>query len=156
MDEDSYKLKREKNNQSVKKCRENEKKKVEIATVKLDEFKKENKSLEDKYESLKKELGVLKSLFMQSSEQDPSALYEESKIIKNPIETILTEEPHCSKKLKSDDLQPTEIKAPDVISDNQEETQLQIPTISDPFELEILSTNFEFNPTLDNPFLSNK
>lgn len=69
---DEYKLKREKNNQSVKKCRENEKRKVEEATEKLEEYKKENKALEEKYSSLQKELSVLKSLFTQSTATVPS------------------------------------------------------------------------------------
>lgn len=66
-DEEEYKQKREKNNESVKKCRLNEKKKIEAASAKLDEYKKENKMLEDKYSNLQKELNVLKSLFLQSS-----------------------------------------------------------------------------------------
>ena len=66
-DEEEYKQKREKNNESVKKCRLNEKKKVEAASAKLDDYKKENKMLEDKYSNLQKELNVLKSLFLQSS-----------------------------------------------------------------------------------------
>ena len=67
MDEEDYKLKREKNNQSVKKCRLNEKRKIELATEKLEEYKKEHKMLDDKYSSLQKELKVLKSLFFESS-----------------------------------------------------------------------------------------
>ena len=66
-DEEEYKQKRERNNESVKRCRMNEKKKIEAATAKLDEFKKENKMLEDKYSTLQKELNVLKSLFLQSA-----------------------------------------------------------------------------------------
>jgi len=66
-DEKEYKLKRERNNESVKKCRMNEKKKIEAATAKLEEFKKENKMLEDKYSGLQKELNILKSLFLQSA-----------------------------------------------------------------------------------------
>jgi len=66
-DEKEYKLKRERNNESVKKCRMNEKKKIEAATAKLEEFKKENKMLEDKYSGLQKELSILKSLFLQSA-----------------------------------------------------------------------------------------
>jgi archaellum component FlaC len=66
-DEKEYKLKRERNNESVKKCRMNEKKKIETATAKLEEFKKENKMLEDKYSGLQKELNILKSLFLQSA-----------------------------------------------------------------------------------------
>ena len=66
-DEKEYKLKRERNNESVKKCRMNEKKKIETATAKLEEFKKENKMLEDKYSGLQKELSILKSLFLQSA-----------------------------------------------------------------------------------------
>lgn len=66
-DEEEYKQKREKNNESVKKCRLNEKKKIEAASAKLDDYKKENKMLEDKYSNLQKELNVLKSLFLQSS-----------------------------------------------------------------------------------------
>jgi hypothetical protein len=34
-DEEEYKLKRERNNESVKKCRLNEKKKIETATAKV-------------------------------------------------------------------------------------------------------------------------
>ena len=66
-DDEEYKLKRERNNESVKKCRMNEKKKIETATAKLDDYKKENKMLEEKYSGLEKELKVLKSLFLQSS-----------------------------------------------------------------------------------------
>lgn len=73
---DEYKLRREKNNQSVKKCRENEKRKVEEATEKLEEYKKENKALEEKYSSLQKELSVLKSLFTQSAATVPSSSEE--------------------------------------------------------------------------------
>ena len=39
----------------------------------LDEYKKENKMLEDKYTNLQKELSVLKSLFMQSSATEASS-----------------------------------------------------------------------------------
>ena len=153
-DDENYKLKREKNNQSVKKCRENEKKKVEMATEKLEEYKKENKSLEDKYESLKKELGVLKSLFMQSSEKDPSAMFEASKASKNPIDT--NDEAHCSKKIKAnDEVQLNENRSAEVLSDAQE-TQLELPILDDPFELDILPNNFKFNSSLDNPFLNDK
>ena len=67
MDEEDYKQKREKNNQSVKKCRLNEKRKIEMATEKLEQYKKEHKMLDDKYSSLQKELSVLKSLFFESS-----------------------------------------------------------------------------------------
>ncbi len=72
MDEE-YKLKRERNNESVKRCRENEKKKIEAAQTKLDEYKKENKLLESKYASLQKELSVLKSLFIQSTSSGTTA-----------------------------------------------------------------------------------
>jgi len=67
MEEDEYILKRKKNNQSVKKCRENEKRKIELAQMELEEYKKENKLLDEKYTSLQKELAVLKSLFIQNS-----------------------------------------------------------------------------------------
>ncbi len=67
MDDEDYKQKRERNNQSVKKCRLNEKRKIELATEKLEQYKKEHKMLDDKYSSLQKELSVLKSLFFESS-----------------------------------------------------------------------------------------
>jgi hypothetical protein len=88
--DDEYKLKREKNNQSVKKCRENEKRKVEEATEKLEEYKRENKSLEDKYSNLQKELAVLKSLFSQStatasenSDQTSSSSMDQNQVVSN-------------------------------------------------------------------------
>lgn len=62
-DDEEYKKKRERNNKSVQKCRENEKKKVQEAKVLLEQHKKENKELEAKCGNLEKELQVLKSLF---------------------------------------------------------------------------------------------
>ena len=66
-DEDEYKRKRMKNNISVQRTREKQKKLVENAKVELEAFKIENENLKDKYESLKKELNLYKSLFTQSN-----------------------------------------------------------------------------------------
>jgi chromosome segregation ATPase len=62
-DEDSKKRKRERNNESVRKCRQNEKKKINTASQELDKYKQEYRELEDKYMTLQKELQTLKSLF---------------------------------------------------------------------------------------------
>jgi hypothetical protein len=62
---DDYKRKRINNNLSVKKTREKQKKLVEEATAEVDVYKTENENLKDKYESLKKELNLYKSLFTQ-------------------------------------------------------------------------------------------
>jgi archaellum component FlaC len=77
-DED-YKLRRERNNESVKRCRENEKKKIENAKEELERHKNENKELERKCSSLEKELETLKSLFRNSA----SAPTEEIDNLKN-------------------------------------------------------------------------
>lgn len=130
MEEENYKLKREKNNQSVKKCRENEKRKMELATEKLEEYKKENKLLDEKYTSLQKELAVLKSLFIQSSASNsaPSGHSEDSE---------------CQNKKQKPDVEATskepreEVKASDIL---------------EPFEFDILSANFEFKSIPDTPF----
>ena len=71
-DED-YKQKRERNNESVKRCRINEKKKIEDASQRLEESKRENKVLEEKYSSLQKQLQFLKSLFVQSTADNNQA-----------------------------------------------------------------------------------
>jgi hypothetical protein len=72
MSKDDYRLKREKNNQSVKRCRMNEKNKIEKATIKLEEYKKESQMLEEKYACLQKELNTLKSLFFDSANSSSS------------------------------------------------------------------------------------
>ncbi len=65
-DED-YKQRRERNNESVKRCRENEKKKIQMAREELEKHKNENIELERKCSSLEKELETLKSLFRNSA-----------------------------------------------------------------------------------------
>ena len=62
-EDDEKKRKRERNNESVRKCRQNEKKKISGASEELVRYKQEYKELERKYENLQKELQVLKSLF---------------------------------------------------------------------------------------------
>jgi hypothetical protein len=63
MSEEERKRKRERNNESVRKCRQNEKKKINTASEELDNYKKEYRELEEKYLNLQKELQTLKSLF---------------------------------------------------------------------------------------------
>jgi hypothetical protein len=70
VDPDEYKLKRKRNNESVQKCRMNEKKRVESARIQLDAYKQEEKELDEKYANLQKELQVLKSLFHTSTSED--------------------------------------------------------------------------------------
>jgi len=134
MEEENYKLKREKNNQSVKKCRENEKRKMELATEKLEEYKKENKLLDEKYTSLQKELAVLKSLFIQSSASNsaPSGHSEDSE---------------CQNKKQKSDVESTSQKASKEPREEVKETD-----ILEPFEFDILSANFEFKSIPDSPF----
>lgn len=67
MDDEDRKRKRERNNESVRKCRQNEKKKIETARDELEKYKNEYTELEDKYTTLQKELQVLKSLFQSSA-----------------------------------------------------------------------------------------
>ena len=69
-----YKDKRKRNNESVKKCRENEKQKIEETRVKSKKLKQENEALEEKLTSLKKEVDVLKSLFEKSSNDSLSSI----------------------------------------------------------------------------------
>lgn len=78
MSEDDHRRKRDKNNESVRKCRENEKKKIEEGQKELDKMKKENKELEEKYSNLQKELQLLKSLFQNSSRADCSVSIDSS------------------------------------------------------------------------------
>ena len=85
-DEEEYKKKRERNNKSVQKCRENEKKKVQEAKVLLEQHKKENKELEAKCGNLEKELQVLKSLFRgppdneEAKEETPKSSNEHEQV----------------------------------------------------------------------------
>jgi hypothetical protein len=72
-DDDERRMRRERNNQSVRKCRENEKKKVENARNDLAKHKRDNRDLEEKYSSLRKELDVLKSLFQTSTTNTASS-----------------------------------------------------------------------------------
>lgn len=66
-DEEERKRRRERNNESVRKCRENEKKRVDKARADLAQHKQDNKELEEKYSSLRRELELLKSLFNSPS-----------------------------------------------------------------------------------------
>jgi hypothetical protein len=63
MSDEDKKRKRERNNESVRKCRMNEKNKINKASEELSKHKQEYKELEEKYQALQKELQVLKSLF---------------------------------------------------------------------------------------------
>jgi hypothetical protein len=63
MSEEERKRKRERNNESVRKCRQNEKKKISTASEELERYKKEYRELEEKYQMLQRELQTLKSLF---------------------------------------------------------------------------------------------
>ena len=69
MSDDEYRSKRDRNNRSVQKCRQNEKNKVEAAKRDLEKYKQENKELTDKYNSLQNEYEILKSLFSNSAGQ---------------------------------------------------------------------------------------
>jgi hypothetical protein len=82
---DDYKRKRHNNNLSVKKTREKQKKLVEEATAEVDAYKTENENLKDKYESLKKELNLYKSLFTQRL--DSSSLTSTSSTSNNDNES---------------------------------------------------------------------
>jgi hypothetical protein len=66
-DENEYKLKRKRNNESVKQCRERDKLKMQKAREDVEKFKNENQTLKEKYEALEKELNLLKSLFNQNN-----------------------------------------------------------------------------------------
>lgn len=66
IDDDDHRRKREKNNESVRKCRMNEKLKIQSAQEELAKYKKEYQELVEKYSSLQKELGTLRSLFQSS------------------------------------------------------------------------------------------
>lgn len=66
MGDDDRRRKREKNNESVRKCRMNEKLKIQSAQEELIKYKKEYQELVEKYSSLQKELGTLRSLFQTS------------------------------------------------------------------------------------------
>ena len=72
MSEEERKRKRERNNESVKKCRQNEKLKISHASEELAKHKKEYTELEEKYKSLQKELQVLKSLFQAPAQNATS------------------------------------------------------------------------------------
>lgn len=72
-EEDEHRRRRERNNESVRKCRENEKKRVEKAKSDLVRHKQDHKDLQDKYSSLRRELEVLKSLFHSSSSSPASS-----------------------------------------------------------------------------------
>ena len=65
-DDDEYKQKRERNNLSVQKCRTNDKERMELARVQLEEYKREDQRLQVVQADLKKELQVLKSLFQNA------------------------------------------------------------------------------------------
>ena len=67
MSDDEYRSKRDRNNLSVQKCRQNEKNKIEAAKKDLEKYKQENKELSDKYNSLQNEYEILKSLFSNST-----------------------------------------------------------------------------------------
>ena len=69
---DDYKIKRMRNNESVKKCRKNERNRIQATKQKLEHYVNENKSLEEKYSNLQKELQVLKSLFDSSATSENS------------------------------------------------------------------------------------
>ena len=142
MDEDEYKQKRKKNNDSVKKCRENEKKKMEMATEKLEEFKKENKKLEETLSSKQKELSVLKSLFMQSSGVGKSTA---SASTSNDI-------PETVNLADTKEIDETCINKKQKVTD-ENITHNGSDFLLDPFELDIIPQNFEFKPSSDNPFL---
>jgi hypothetical protein len=72
-EENEYKLKRKRNNESVKQCRERDKLKIEKAREDVEKYKSENLTLKEKYEELQKELNVLKSLFNQNSSRTNEA-----------------------------------------------------------------------------------
>ena len=77
MSEDSsngYVEKRKRNNESVKKCRENEKTKIKEAEEKSRRLKEENRQLSDRLTSLRKEVGVLKSLFESTSKESLNSI----------------------------------------------------------------------------------
>jgi len=135
MEEENYKLKREKNNQSVKKCRENEKRKMELATEKLEEYKKENKLLDEKYTGLQKELAVLKSLFIQSSASNSAPVSGQS------------ENSECQNKKQKSDVESTTQKA-----SKEPREEVKASDLLEPFEFDILSANFEFKSIPDSPF----
>jgi archaellum component FlaC len=69
MSDDEYRSKRDRNNLSVQKCRQNEKNKIETAKRDLEKYKQENKELTDKYNSLQNEYEIFKSLFSNSAGQ---------------------------------------------------------------------------------------
>ena len=73
-DDGEYVEKRKRNNESVKKCRENEKQKIKDAEEKSKKLKEENKLLSDKLSSMRKEVGVLKSLFESTSKESLSTI----------------------------------------------------------------------------------
>ena len=62
--EETYKLKRHKNNEAVKKSREKSRQKKEEVTIKMDVLKKENSVLETQIETLSEELATLKKNLM--------------------------------------------------------------------------------------------
>ena len=63
MDSD-YEIKRQKNNDAVKRSRQKAKEKSRKIAENIKKFKEENKSLEEKKKLLKKELEMLKDMFM--------------------------------------------------------------------------------------------
>ena len=91
MNDDDRKRKREKNNESVRKCRQNEKLKIESAKKELEKYKQEYQELAEKYESLQKELRTLRSLFQSSNSMPTTATNSTSLDIKPDIST----EPQC-------------------------------------------------------------
>jgi hypothetical protein len=74
MSDDEYRSKRDRNNLSVQKCRQNEKNKIEGAKRDLEKYKQENKELTDKYNSLQNEYEILKSLFNNSTTQSANTI----------------------------------------------------------------------------------
>lgn len=78
MSEDEKKQRRAKNNESVRKCRENEKLRIESAKQKLAKSKQDYKELQQKYEALQKELETFKSLFQGPIHQNVLAAVSSS------------------------------------------------------------------------------
>jgi hypothetical protein len=73
-DDEEYKKRRERNNISVQMCRQKEKEKVEKAKNEVEQYKQENKTLKEKYDSLERELKMLKSLFNNQSSNETTSI----------------------------------------------------------------------------------
>ncbi|KAL8589912.1 hypothetical protein ACOMHN_023999 [Nucella lapillus] len=68
-----YKKRRERNNIAVRKSRQLSRQKAKQIDEKVKELREENRQLEDRVQLLRKELSVLKDLFLSSAAPDSAA-----------------------------------------------------------------------------------